>query len=443
MCLNRSYIIMFSALTLLNLSCSKEKDSSRSSAINPGEGVIHSDDSTTDSTIGSNNAVHGQGCIQGVVIDGYTGQPIPFKDYTKDLFVMIRTQKYLSSFVDDPNFVGQYYLCGIPLDETYPIYGFIPGYQIFESSVHIKSTAPAVLIGEGGLHSHVKKKDPLLIANVVLFPKTVSDRDLTIYVFNEGLPVADAIVDIEPNQSSSNHFTNTVSGAAFIYSNGTRNFTTRVKTNAQGIATIKGSEMAMGHPYGLTITPDSGRNLTSASLNFIFGINGPELAPGKNNYEYNIDLADISEPLKVISCSVQNSSFSNDSSISIVFNRDIQPVSQNLWSAALSGHKSNAVIHDNVSTTPGSEEVNGTVTNGNALKLTAKFKSKPRKPDYSKAKNDPANQDIDAEVRYTDIKVNVVGDDTQNHIAITNVDPDKLCFSSRWHYRTRLFKEYE
>jgi hypothetical protein len=440
-------IILISALALVQLSCEKDSGNDRS-IVDTNTGGLTEDstqvDATTESVTSTNNADNGDGCVQGVIIDGYTGQPIPFKSLTEDLFVMIRNKKFLATAVDDSNFVGQYFLCGVPLDETYPIYGFFPGYQTFESSVHIKSTAEAVLLGEGGVLSHVKKKDPLLIANVVLFPKSVGDRNLSVLVTNEGVPVAGAIVDIEASQSDSNHFTNTVSGAAFIYSNGTRNFTTRVVTDSQGVATIPGSEMAMGHPYGLTVTPSQGQNLTASTSKFIFGINGPELTPNKSNYEYLIDLAVPSGPLKIISCSMQNSTFTNDSSIWMVFNRDIIPVGQNGWTTAL--WSSTATVATNVPTNSTSEQVNGTVVNGNTLVLTTNFSKSPKTPDYTQPEAADVNVDRNTIIQYRGVKVSVVGDNTQNSMLITAVDPDKLCesrISANWFFYTRMFREYQ
>jgi hypothetical protein len=386
----------------------------------------------------------GFGCVQGMVLNGYTGTPVDLAAEGQNLYVLIRGKKLVAATLDDPNLKGQYYICGIPLDETYSIFGFIAGMHAFESTVNIKSTVANLSGDLGAATSDIKKKDPLIISNIVVFPVATGDRALTVKVFNEGQPVEGALVDIEPTPGGG-HFATTSSGAAFTYTNGSRNFALRATTDAKGIATFAAATVTLGQPYNLNVTPPAGKDLSSSNGTFTFGISGPALSTDNDNYTYNVELSGTDVGLKIVSCSVQYESWNDKGRVTAVFNRDIALVGANGWTLTLAGPPGGdaTLVADDDSNNV-SEQVTAVLAEGtkNTILMTPKFDTNPTKPDYTKDKSQPANVDVDRTVKFNGVKVDVLGDATQNNIDISTVDTNDLCGVGAAKFRTRMFKEH-
>jgi hypothetical protein len=381
----------------------------------------------------------GYGCLQGVVIDGFTGQPVELSAPDK-IFVLIRGTKIAASKVDDANLVGQYYICDIPLDETYSVFGFIDGYQNFEGTVNVASTVGSRTGAANAIASDIVKKDPLVISNIVLFPKTAGGRDLTIRVYNQGIVVEGATVDLEPittPSASNNHFS--VYGAAFAYSNGTRNFPQRLTTDADGKALFTADKISLGTNYNIRVTPPSALNVTIPAVqNITLGISGATV-DDNNNYVINFEVTDSNQALRVIACSSQAETYNSAGRAIVIFNRNIElSRNDNLWVVQLSSTTAgfDATLPGEVADTD-SETMTATITNGNMLTLQPIWATQPKTPDFEKIDGvDPQNDDRNVIVEYPSdqIKVKPAGEPKDVWTALDDVG------GIACNYNVRLFQ---
>lgn len=383
----------------------------------------------------------GYGCLQGVVIDGYTGQPIALAD-PKQLFVLIRGQKLEASKVDDANLVGQYYICNIPLDETYSVFGFLEGYQNFEGTVNVASTVGARTGASNAINTDIVKKDPIVISNIVLFPKTAGTRDLVVRVYNRGAVVEGAMVDLEPVNAGSNHFS--VDGSTLAYSNGTRNFPQRVTTDADGKATFASDKISLGTNYNIRVTPPTTLDVSfPATQTITLGVGTGIDADDHNNYMVNFEVSDANKGLQIIACSSQAESYNSAGRLMYIFNRDIE-LSRNDddWVATLGG-ATNATLAANAAGDTDAETMTSAISGGNMLILTPVWQTQPKTPDYEKLNTDPANDDLNAVVTYPAgvIKIKPAGEPKNSWTALNAVTLGAGVGSCA--FNTRLFKSRE
>lgn len=276
-------------------------------------------------------AKDGYGCLQGVVTDGFTGQPIAF-DASK-IFVLIRGTKLTANKVDGID--GQYYICEIPGEETYPVYAFLDGYMPFESSVQITTTRAKRVASDGqAVVDEVKIADPLELQNIRLFPLNNTTRDLRVRAVFNGAGVKDAFVDLEAMAAGSSG-TFAFEGT-FANSAGTRILPVRMQTGDDGYATFPHDKLSLGAAYKVTVYAPPALNLTApATANIVLGISGAA-AEDANTYDLNVVLGDGNKALKAISCSTQFQNFQSDGQIKIMFNRDFKVIDKEDLDGALS-----------------------------------------------------------------------------------------------------------
>jgi len=419
-------------LALAECEAAKETASEETPAKEPG-----------DETAKPYAAKEGFGCLQGVVVDGFTGQRMDISTLAdpNGIYVLIRDKKLkVQTHVGDANLVGEYYICDIPVEETYPVFAYVDGYMPFESTVIIPSTRALRTSADGAYTEEVKIADPLKLTNIQLFPKGNTGRDLIVRVTNEGDPIKDAIVDLEPLPAAG-HF---AFDGTFANSAGTRILPTRVMTDATGKATFAATGLALGTAYNLVVTAPGKSDLSSDTrAGFVLGVNGATVAD-EDNWEYNFDLGDTNQALKVISCSTAAESFNAAGTIQIVFNREIAlSANDDAWVATLTGVTTGALPAD-VAANGASERVIATAS-GNTLVLKPKFTGGTAldAPDYTKAQSDPTNVDINAVITYTgaSIEVAVTSDATVNAKALSTVT-DLAAKCGAVNPTIRFFKEY-
>lgn len=385
----------------------------------------------------------GYGCLQGVVIDGYTGQPVALAD-PKKIFVLIRGQKLEATKVEDENLTGQYYICNIPLDETYSVFSFTDGYQNFEGTVNIPSTVGARTTSGNAIATDIVKKDPIIISNIVLFPKTAGSRDLVVRVYNRGAVVEGAMVDLEAVNAGGNHFS--VDGSSLAYSNGTRSFPKRVTTDADGKATFAAADISLGTNYRIRVTPPTSLDVKIASptQNITLGIGTGIDGTDGNSYLVNFEVDDSNQPLRVIACNKQTEDYNSVGRLMFIFNRDIElSRDDDTWNVNITDAPSvanNAVLVADSTGDTDAETMAASVTGGNILTLTPKWQTQPKTPDYEKIDADPANDDLNAVLTYSlaAIKVKPAGEPKNNWLALTSaiMNPTAVCRDNQ----IRLFK---
>jgi hypothetical protein len=376
-------------------------------------------------------AKDGYGCLQGVVTDGYTGQRLDLGTGGK-MFVLIRGQMIKAttvkgdSDVADAHLKGEYFICDIPVEETYPVYAYVDGYLPFESSVKITSTRPKrVEAGGQAVVEEVKIPDPIALKDIRLFPVGNTTRDLRVRVVHNGAPVKDAFVDLEPLADGAKgtfEFEGT-----FINSAGTRILPQRATTGDDGYATFEAANLSLGAQYTVKVHPPVGSNLTHPAIStFVLGVSGATTSD-LNTYDMNDD----NQPLKAISCSTNFTSFDSAGSLRIMFNREVTVIDPDFLDTAVAvtanivGKNHDplelaAVVNDNNT----AETVKYSVS-GNILTLTPKFEGddtiKPLEAADPSSTLNAKNKDATATWSLSKVKVKVKDDLDQNNVAVSTL----------------------
>jgi hypothetical protein len=307
--------ILASAITLaaVAFSCGKkqEKESSGEAATVIGE---------RDSAQAS--AREGEGCVQGAVVDGTIGKKVNLQDEPGlGVFVLIRGIKFKAAIVQNPSsdkeaeLSGEYYICGIPLNETYLIFAHFDRFLPFQSDVRIESTT---LTAE---KRDIVKKDPVLLANIRVFPKGEDvTKDLKVMVYNNAEPVADAMVQIEP--AGSNRL---FDKDGFLRPNDARLVPLPENvTDAKGTVTFPKDQLVLGAEYLYRVVPKGAAGLSVVTGRFVLGATA---APSSKDYfEFTVNLSTTMQPLSIASCSTSESPVNASGVMKIVFSREVDLV---------------------------------------------------------------------------------------------------------------------
>jgi hypothetical protein len=453
--LARGAILAALVALALPVGCSKDDKKSSSSsgtvAKNDGTNTAGDADGTDGGTPGANGATNGagtgsaaagdgstpgvpgsstpgSGCLQGVVMDGYNGQRVDLSKLTdpSGIYVLIHGRKVKAQvYAGDANLAGEYYICDIPVEETYPVFAYLPGYLPFESSVNITSTRAIRVTGNQAVAAEEKIPDPIAMTNIRLFPLGNAGRDLRIHVVAAGSGVPDVTVDLEP-QAAIGHF---AFNGTFANSADTRLTPLRAKTDADGYAVFSGGDLSLGASYNVLATPPASANLGAAThATFLFGISGAVAGRDGGPYELSLPLGDGLQPIAVVSCSKEFLDFSETGSVAFEFNRDIQLVNLNLLTADIAGGGS-LVANDPSNAV--SEQVLASISGGTRLTLSPNFKNgtAPKRPDASKPVGDTQNTDRDATITFhlAQVMIRVVGDTDQNFVPLANIQMPAAC----------------
>ncbi len=387
-------------------------------------------------------AKDGFGCLQGVVEDGFTGQRVDLSKVTgsNGLYVLIRGAKLKAEIIgDDPNLMGEYHICGIPVEDTYPVFAYIDGYMPFESSVVVDSTRALRVTGDQAVTNEVKIPDPLELQNIRLFPLGNTTRDLRVRVVYNGSPVKDALVALEAKAAGASG-TFAFEGT-LVNSAGTRILPTRVSTDDEGYATFPAAKLSLGAAYGINVFPPIDSNFSSPGhADIVLGVSGAS-AGDFNSYEVSVALASQNQPLKAISCSTQFQSYNGSGSIKIMLNRAaivLDPDGLDISTATgAAGDSAKLSAADIVSTGGGTVTFLGETANdakvagltasvsGNILTITPRFNNNegPKALNPAADPNDTAvnshNKDAKISFNFAKFKLDTVGDEKVN---VTTLD---------------------
>jgi hypothetical protein len=364
------FLFLLSAATLL-AQCGKKKES----------------DSRRDPNSADFVQADGLGCVQGTVINGLTGQKISLpKEEGLGVFVLIRGVKFRASIVQNPEdeseseLAGEYFVCNVPLDESYLLFAQYNNFLPFQSEVRIASTALSA--GE----NDIQKPDPMLLANIRLFPKGTETTDLRLTVVNDAKPLKGGRVLIEPSGS------NAFDKSGFLPPSSSRLVPIpELVTNDDGQVQVNKDLLVLGATYTYRVIPPSGTNLKVAEGSFVLGITTSGNASA-NHYEFTVNLATAAQPLALVSCSNREVSYSPDGKISYTLNRDVELVDLDdpIASVADVGTYGGNDIVDSVELNPhaddnndASEQVKVEIS-GNMVTLSPRFTAEKRKPDPKK-----------------------------------------------------------
>jgi hypothetical protein len=328
----------------------------------------------------------GNGCVFGSVVNGLTGELISVRafDGNQGLSVLVRNQLYgageITGSQNRDMVDGSYSICGIPTDEDYAFFASIEGYQSFSGTVHIDSTAPTK---SPNAETHLFKGSPAQEANIVLYPRGTKTQDLKITVVYNATPVKGATVQLRPTGRNALDAANAkVEGfdSKILAPRDIRLRPLTATTNENGIATFSKDDVVLGGVYGyLALPPET---LTTASTEFdatgtvVVGLQTGTTA--KDPYHYVAALRAMAPDLAIVQTSTQTNTISPDGSVTIVFNRPIEIVSQPDSMIATLTNAVDAELVPEINGNRASETMAIVLSNDNTmLRLTPNFRTSP------------------------------------------------------------------
>ena len=319
------------------------------------------------------------GCLQGVIINGMTGDRIDLPNASDGIGLYVLVQGSLKSFspiTTDPAASnmkrGEYTLCGVPLDEAFPVLGWFEGFAPYESSVIVDSTRAA---RSPNAEYDLVKTVPTEIFNIALFPQETDAKDLVVNVYHHGAPLKDATVYLRP---TGRNFLDP-NGALYRPSLNVRTKAVSGVSNDKGVVTFAAADLVLGGRYTYTVLPPGGgENHTATSGVFTLGLR-EDTTPADTTepYTIHVDLDHTLGSLFRLSTSNDNNDPAADGVIKIYYNREIQSVPGSLdqASARLTGNVTaelKAPVADNKKTDEFKLEISG-----NVLTLTPQWETKP------------------------------------------------------------------
>lgn len=320
------------------------------------------------------------GCIQGVVVNGMTGARVtlPKANVDKGLYVLIRDRlSDATSLVPDPaaaganaQLAGEYNLCSVPLDETFPLFVWLDGFLPFEGDVTVHSTAAAQ---SPNAKADLVKPTPSEIANIRVYPKSQQVKDLGVLVTHDGLPLAGATVILR--SLGVNFLDPMLTG--FLPPKNTRSQTQSAVTDDTGKVTFPAAELVLGGHYIYTVLPPDGGSAESAAVAeaFILGLRSD--ADTSEPYLITVDLAHSIGKLVELSRSTDNEDPDPSGKVTVYLNREFElvPGSEDGVTASLSGAVTAVLVAD----VPGNKQPDTVKVTIEANKLTLEpvFKTVP------------------------------------------------------------------
>jgi hypothetical protein len=312
------------------------------------------------------------GCLQGVMVHAQTGERLPIKTETKDdgIFAIVHGSLIKASPVSSKEHLkGEFTLCGVPVDEIYPLTVRYAGYADFETVFDIPSTVPA-RTGTGEMD--VRARRPTRVANIKLYPLSAISSDYTLGVVHNGSPVVGAVVTIKPTGAGIG-----IAGPYLSPFGAGRNKPLTATTNDQGLAVFPKDQLIWGSNYTYVVIPPNNADLRAARGNVFvgMGLDGSGIDP----FRETIVLETAQTTLAVVSTSAGLNDYVPDGTISYTFNRDVElvPASADGITASLSNAVS-AALKANDPGNEKTEQVTVTLT-GRTLKLAPVWTKQPDK----------------------------------------------------------------
>lgn len=243
------------------------------------------------------------GCLQGVVINGLTGERIALPEGTdenlaqgKGISVRVNDEILNADLVSvdyaqNAAMKGEYTLCNVPLEETYPLYAQIDGFLPFGAKIGISSS---VAQRSPKAESDIQKPVPTSIYNIRLYPVGTETQDLKVRVLYQSKPVAGARVQLTPSDK------NVLDQGDFLAPANGDLMTANATTDGSGIATFAAASLVLGGVYDYTIMPPAGVGRTLfKGQDLVIGLLAAKAE--HDAYYLQIDLDNTAPALKVVS----------------------------------------------------------------------------------------------------------------------------------------------
>lgn len=250
------------------------------------------------------------GCIQGVVINGLTGERIALPEANDANFdagkgISVRLHNTLvfaeptaKEYAANSLLEGEYTVCEVPLEETYPLYAQVDGFLPFGSMVAVTSS---VAQRSAKADADIQKPLPTSVVNIRLCPVGTQTQDLKVKVLYQTTPVAGATVQLVPSNANlldKGNFASPTNGALL---------TLTTTTDAQGIATFAAGQLVLGGVYDYTVIPADGTRTLFKAQGLTIGLLAAKAQ--HDAYFMQIDLDNTAPSLKVVSQSDEPSGF--------------------------------------------------------------------------------------------------------------------------------------
>lgn len=382
-------------------------------------------DETTET--GSNQAIPLQsfeetGTVQGTVFDAVTGARIGDSSLKVTL---IKGSTYASPAVlknssTDTTFLGDFAFNDVPVTQggvaTYRIVAEMAGYQTFEGYINI--AVGMVAVTGSGIIDEVYN----FVRNIYMYPVGSYASDQYIYVYYDNEPVSGATVLLEHLPFGNTPIT-TPTGTVVTAPATAGNTPITVQpaanglsqsliatTDANGLATFLGSTLVLGGSYPVTVLPlkyegvqlaiNTGTAIivgASGNIN-VQVVNMTDEVPGVNNEGLYVVSATPQDPEDILSSGV----------LTITFNRAIEIVSEQAFTATLSGTATTGTLTgDNTNTA-----VAATVsTDGLVLTLTPVFTTAIVPYSAATGPSGTNTADISTSITYTGGQITLLNDD--------------------------------
>lgn len=336
------------------------------------------------------------GIVQGVLVDGYTGKRVDVTSLSGNdgIFVLIGGEKFKAKAVPtngDARLNGEYFICDVPYDTTFNIYAHVTGFLPFQSTINVPAVAA--------------DKVALKLGDIRVFPQGADTKDLVVHVTNNGVPVADTEVRMEP-QTTANTFAKT---GTFLAPSDARLVPMNMRTDAAGMVKFPAADLVVGGTYNYFVNPNPKTDLGTATGTIVVGVTNA-VNGARNNYDMTIEVATAFKALKLVSCSTSEKDYVSTGAISYVFNRDVDNVSLDGLTAALTA-TGGAALATNIASNNASEHVSSAVA-GNKLTLTPNFQANLG-PDE--------NRDRTMSITFAGVSVRASGDKTGTAVDLTTL----------------------
>jgi hypothetical protein len=321
------------------------------------------------------------GCVQGYVMNGITGARLDFAALdmaeSNGIFVNVATERLGATLQKSTATPGGFRVCNVPLDEAYVLRAELPGYEVVEGLIRVRSTvAPFANEAE----ADIAKQVPSLNVNIAVFPRGVATQDVTFIVQSFGEQVKDATVHLKPSTGGTAALA-VVDEAGFLIPTavGAPNLT--AVTDADGIAKFAAGDLMLGARYEYVVLPPAG----DAFLEPIAGLF--QLTVRDNNdpvttvspYIQFVNFQGSAPLLAELQFSTDSLNYDESGSLIVVFNRKVEilPGTEDEIVATLAD-ANGATLQADVRGNFKPDQVSYKI-DGYRLILTPKWDQKPRK----------------------------------------------------------------
>ena len=372
----RKIKLIAATFILLSGSCSKEKTKSANGGA-PGFFI--------------NGMENDRACIQGVVRNGISGKRIILDqdEQARDGIYVLVHNRFISAKLmnikrneqneapesEETNSLveknqeqverikrlnGEFALCGIPVDESFPVFVWQDGFQAFEGVVRVASTlAQRTEVSD---EIDIVRPRPTLLTDIDIYPIGVTSPDLKFNLFHGISRLANAVIQLQPTTkhllAGSGKDISTISTQQkddmFIRNSRQGRTVPLVATSdEEGNAVFSGDSLVLGGVYDYTIFPPEGglaisMKKGSLTVGLRAGVTGEAgMSLTGQPFEVSVHMDRTLQPPQVVASSTFDRGFDNEGKIELWFDTEVEitAASEQGMGASVSG-ANGAILKD-------------------------------------------------------------------------------------------------